>query len=76
MDLPFVTRLETIGGFIVFSICAGYGLRLLYQGLRGDIYDVSGTRRAGRAWFILGGIACLIPLGVYSWFLWRHGYFG
>jgi hypothetical protein len=63
------------GGFLVFGICAAFGLRLLYRGIRGDVYDSSGTPIAARSWFIAGGIFCLLPLVAYSFFVWKQGYF-
>jgi hypothetical protein len=63
-------------GFLAFAICAVFGLRLLYRGVRDDVYDASGTPIAGRGWFIAGGILCLLPLVAYALFLWRQGYFG
>jgi hypothetical protein len=63
------------GGFIVFGLCAAFGLRLLYRGILGDVNDPSGTPLAARGWFIVGGIFCLIPLVAYSIFLWKQGYF-
>jgi hypothetical protein len=63
------------GGFLVFSICAAFGLRLLYRGIRGDVYDASGTPIASRGWFIGGGVFCLLPLAAYFVFVWKQGYF-
>jgi hypothetical protein len=63
-------------GFIAFGLCAVFGLRLLYRGLRDDIYDASGMRLAGRGWFIAGGILCMLPLVAFFLFIWRQGYFG
>lgn len=64
------------GGFLVFGICAFFGLRFLIRGLRDDIYDNSGSPIAGRSWFIVGGIFLLLPLVAFSLFAWRQGYFG
>ena len=63
------------GGFLAFGICAAFGLRLLYRGIRGDVNDVSGRPMAGRGWFIAGGSFCLLPLFAYSVFVFRQGYF-
>ena len=63
------------GGFLAFGICAAFGLRLLYRGIRGDVCDTSGTPIAGRVWFIGGGIICLLPLVAYFIFAWKQGYF-
>jgi hypothetical protein len=63
------------GGFLAFGICAAFGLRLLYRGIRDDVYDTSGTPLAGRGWFIAGGIFCLLPLVAYFFFVWKQGYF-
>ncbi len=62
------------GGIFVFGICAAFGLRLLYRGLRGDVLDASGMPTAGRAWFICGGVVMLLPLVVFMIYLWRQGY--
>jgi hypothetical protein len=64
------------GGFLVFGLCAAFGLRLLYRSIRDDVLDSSGTPIAGRSWFIIGGIWCLVPLVAFSPFAWRQGYFG
>jgi len=63
------------GGFVAFGICAAFGVHLLYRGIRGDVYDTSGTPIAGRGWFIGGGILCLLALVAYSIFVWKQGYF-
>jgi hypothetical protein len=63
-------------GFLAFAICAAFGLRLMYRGIRGDVCDSSGTPLAGRSGFIGGGILCLVPLVAYSVLLWKQGYFG
>jgi hypothetical protein len=62
-------------GFLAFAICAAFGLRLMYRGIRGDVCDSSGTPLAGRGGFIGGGILCLVPLVAYSVLLWKQGYF-
>ena len=62
-------------GFLVFGICAAFGLRLLYRGIRDDVNDGSGTPIAGRGWFIVGGIICMSPLAAYCVFVWKQGYF-
>jgi len=62
-------------GFLAFGICAAFGLRLLYRGIRSDVNDTSGTPIAGRGWFIGGGIFCLLPLVAYFVFVWQQGYF-
>lgn len=62
-------------GFLAFGICAAYGLRLLYRGLRGDVLGSSGVPMAGRGWFIAAGILCLSTLVAYTFFVWRQGYF-
>ncbi len=62
-------------GFLALGICAAYGLRLIYRGIRGDISDASGTPVAGRSWFIGGGILCLLPLCAFCLFVWKQGYF-
>ena len=74
MDLPAAAHRRVLAGVIVFGIFAVFGLRLLYRGLRNDIYDSSGTPTAGRLWFVLGGIACFVPLVAYCLFLLRQGY--
>jgi hypothetical protein len=63
------------GGFLAFGICAVFGLRLLYRGIRGDVNDASGTPIAGRGWFIAGGFFCLLPLFGYFVFVLKQGYF-
>jgi hypothetical protein len=63
------------GGFLVFGICALYGLRLLIRGISGDILDDFGTPVAGRSWFIVGGILLMLPLVAFGLFAWRQGYF-
>jgi hypothetical protein len=63
------------GGFLVFGICAFFGLRFLIRGLRDDIYDDSGNPIAGRSWFIVGGTFLLLPLVAFSLFAWKQGYF-
>lgn len=72
----YLLHYRIAGGFFVFGVCAVIGLRLLYRGMRNDVCDASGTPLAGRAWFILGGLVCLVPLAAYALFLWRQGYFG
>jgi len=62
-------------GLLAFGICAVFGLRLLYRGIRGDVCDASATPMAGRGWFFGGGIVCLFPLVGYLLFLWKQGYF-
>ena len=64
------------GGFLVFGLCATFGLRLLRRGIRDDVLDASGTPVAGRRWYIIGGVLCLVPLAAFSVFAWRQGYFG
>jgi hypothetical protein len=64
------------GGFLVFGLCAAVGLRLLWRGIRDDVSDASGTPVAGRGWFIIAGVLCLVPLAAFSLFAWRQGYFG
>jgi hypothetical protein len=63
------------GGFLAFGICAVFGLRLLYRGIRGDVNDASGTPIAGRGWFIAGGFFCLLPLFGFFVFVLKQGYF-
>ncbi len=63
------------GGFLALGICAAFGLRLLYRGIRGDVCDASGTPIADRGWFIAGGLVCFLPLVAYSIFVWKQGYF-
>jgi hypothetical protein len=75
MNYPLAMHYRLAAGFIVFGICAVFGVRLLYRGLRDDIYDRSGMRIAGRSWFIVGGLFCMVPLVAYLVFLWRQGYF-
>jgi hypothetical protein len=65
-----------ICGFLAFTVCAAFGLRLLYRGLCGDVNDSSGTPIAGRGWFMVGGILCVLPLMAYAVFVWKQGYFG
>jgi len=62
-------------GFLAFGICAAFGIRLLFRGIRDEVYDTSGTPLAGRGWFITGGIVCLLAFVVYSVFVWKQGYF-
>jgi hypothetical protein len=64
------------GGFIPFGLCSFWGLRLLLRGLRGDILDSSGTAVATRSWFIIGGFLLQLPLGGYTYFVWKQGLFG
>jgi len=67
---------EAIGsGLLVFVLCSGWGLRLFNKGLRDDICDSSGHRKAGRGWFIWGGAFLQLPFLVYLFFIWRQGYF-
>ena len=75
MDIPAAAHRRIIAGLIVFAVFAVFGLRLLYRGLRDDIYDGSGMPRAGRSWFVIGGLACLLPLFAYAVYLWKQGYF-
>jgi hypothetical protein len=74
-----MVRLEIIrriwGGIAVFGLCAAFGLRLLYRGIRGDVLDSSGAPVAGRGWFVAGGIVLVLPLVGYLLFIWRQGYF-
>jgi hypothetical protein len=63
------------GGFVAFGVCAAFGLRLLYRGIRGDVCDSSGTPIAGRGWFIGGGLLGLSALVAYTVFVWKQGYF-
>ncbi len=63
------------GGFFVLAICAAYGLRLVFRGIRGDVCDTSGTPIAGRGWFIAAGVVCFFPLVAYFVFVWKQGYF-
>ena len=75
-ELSYSSPGEAIhGGFLVFGLCAAFGLRLLYRGLRNDILDSSGTPVAGRSLFIVGGILCLLPLVAFVIFLCKQGYF-
>jgi hypothetical protein len=76
MGINVLLHYRIAGGFLAFGICAAIGLRLIYRGVRDDICDASGTPIAGRSWFIIGGIFCLLPLIAYSLFLWKQGYFG
>ena len=62
-------------GFLAFGIFAAFGLRLVYRGFRGDVLDSSGTRQAGRGWFIAGGTLCMLPLVAYALFIWKQVYF-
>jgi hypothetical protein len=39
------------------------------------VNDASGTRIAGRGWFIAGGFFCLLPLFGYFVFVLKQGYF-
>ena len=74
-----MARLEIIekiwGGIFVFSLCAAFGFRLLFRGLRDDVIDSSGTPIAGRGWFIIGGIMLVLPLPAFLLFIWKQGYF-
>jgi hypothetical protein len=63
-------------GFLVFGICAFFGLRLLIRGIRDDVLDSSGMPIANRIWFIVGGIVLIIPLAAFSLFVWRQGHLG
>jgi hypothetical protein len=63
------------GGFLVFGICAFFGLRFLIRGVRNDICDDSGSPIAGRSWFIMGGAFLVLPLIAFSFFAWKQGYF-
>jgi hypothetical protein len=60
------------GGLLVFGICAFCGLRLLYRGICGDIFDSSGTQMAGREWFIVGGVLLIVPFVMYLFLLWQE----
>ncbi len=61
-------------GFLAVGLCAAFGLRLLYRGFHGDVCDTSATPQAGRGWFIVGGVVCLLPLLAYFLFVWKQGY--
>ena len=63
------------GGFIPFAFCSIWGLRLLWRGLREDILDPSGMPLASRSWFIIGGILLQIPLGAFTFYVWKKGLF-
>ena len=75
MDYNLSLHFRIWAGFLAFGICAAFGLRLLYRGIRGDVNDASGTPIAGRGWFIGGGVGCLLPLILYLIFVWKQGYF-
>lgn len=63
-------------GFLVFGLCSLWGLRLLFRGLRGDIFDSFGTAVASRGWFIVGGVLLQLPLAGFTLFAWKQGLFG
>ena len=63
------------GGFLAFGALAVFGLRLLARGVRNDIYDWLGHAPAPRAWFIVGGVLCQLPLVAWVVFLIKQGWF-
>ena len=65
----FVGRYGTGG----FWILAFWGLRLIYKGVRGDIYDGWGERNAPRWGYIVFGLLCEAPLIGYLVFLHKLG---
>jgi hypothetical protein len=69
----FTKRINS--GIVVFGIFSAYGLTFLIKGLRDDIYDWLGERRAPRWSYIAFGLVCQVPLGVFLAFLARQGYF-
>jgi len=71
-----VLRITPISGLMVFGILAIYGLRLLYKGVRNDVYDWVGETRAPRWSYIAFGVLCQVQLIGFIVFLWRQGYFG
>jgi hypothetical protein len=62
-------------GLLVFGAGAAWGIRLIYRGVRNDIFDSAGGRVAGRVWFIGGGIVLVTIFIGYIFFMRRQGYF-
>ncbi len=62
-------------GLLVFGAGAVWGIRLIYRGVRNDIFDSAGGRVAGRSWFIGGGIVFVTIFISYLLFMLRQGYF-
>jgi len=75
MTINWLLHSRIWAGFLAFGICAAFGFRLLYRGLRGDVPESFGTSQAGRGWFIAGGILCLLAFVGYTLFVWKQGYF-
>ncbi|MBN9692562.1 MAG: hypothetical protein J0M24_20125 [Verrucomicrobia bacterium] len=77
MDTNYSTAQEAMwSGFFVFGLCSLWGLRLLFRGLRGDVFDSMGIAVASRGWFIVGGMCLQLPLAGFTLFAWKQGLFG
>lgn len=63
------------GGFTGFGVLSVYGLRLLFKGIRDDIYDWIGEKSAPRWSYIAFGIFYQLPLIAYTLFVIHQGYF-
>src|SRR5258708_3688613 len=63
------------GDFLVFSLCAALGLRLIWLGSTNQILDSSGLEQAPRWMFIGGGILLQSPLIGFAIFLFHQGFF-
>jgi hypothetical protein len=63
-------------GLWAFLIFAGFGIRLIWQGLWGTIArDVFGDPRfASPGYYILAGVLLQVPLVLYIIFILRQGY--
>ena len=63
------------GGYLAFGLLACFGLRLLYKGLRNDIFDWIGERNAPRWSYLVFGVLCQLPLLGFIALLRHQGYF-
>ena len=71
----FVLGRRIGGGIFGFGALSIYGLRFLYKGLRDDIYDWIGEKKAPRWSYIAFGLLCQLPLIAYICFLSHQGFF-
>jgi hypothetical protein len=63
------------GGFLGFGLLSLFGLRLLWKGIRDDIYDWIGEKFAPRWSYVAFGIICQLPFVAFILFLFRQGLF-
>lgn len=75
-SLPYSVHYRIGGGFVAFIMCAGLGIRWIWQGLRNSIArDVFGEPRFAARWlYISAGVLLQIPLVLYCIFLVHQGY--